>query len=98
MLDHAPTPVATLRRARAIARAAGLHHVYTGNVRDTEGGSTWCAGCGALLIERDGYRLGHWGLDGRGRCAECGSALAGRLEAEPGGWDGGRLPLGLGGP
>ena len=96
MLDHAPTPPATLRRARRIARAAGLRHVYTGNVRDAEGGSTWCAGCGALLIERDGYRLGHWGLDARGRCADCGTPLAGRFEAAPGAWGGGRRVLDLG--
>ncbi|MDX9759312.1 MAG: AmmeMemoRadiSam system radical SAM enzyme, partial [Bacteroidota bacterium] len=33
MRDHAPTPAATLRRARARARENGLRYVYTGNIR-----------------------------------------------------------------
>ena len=40
------TPAATLTRARGIAQANGLAHVYTGNVRDPEGGATRCTGCG----------------------------------------------------
>jgi len=32
-----------IERARAIAKANGLHHVYTGNVHDEAGGSTACA-------------------------------------------------------
>jgi pyruvate formate lyase activating enzyme len=32
----------TLTRARRIAIDAGLHYVYTGNVHDTEGGTTFC--------------------------------------------------------
>src|SRR5689334_4498774 len=55
MLDKPPTPPATLRTARAIARAAGLHHVYIGNVHDPEGDSTYCQACGAMLIGRDWY-------------------------------------------
>ena len=55
LLDAPPTPPATLARARTQALAAGLKHVYTGNVHDAAGQSTYCAGCGALLIERDWY-------------------------------------------
>ena len=54
-------PPATLRRARRIALAAGARYVYTGNVRDPEGESTSCHGCGALLIGRDRYNLTAWG-------------------------------------
>ncbi len=54
MLDHAPTPPATLTRARRIGLRNGLRFVYTGNVRDEEGGSTFCPGCGARVIGRDG--------------------------------------------
>ena len=42
-------------RAREIALSKGLHYVYTGNVHDRAGGSTFCPSCGALLIERDWY-------------------------------------------
>lgn len=86
MLQTPATPPETLRRARQIALDAGLPFAYTGNLRDPEGNSTWCPGCGALLIERDSYRLGHWGLDASGRCRQCGHALAGVFESRPGHW------------
>ncbi len=77
MQDIPPTPPATLREARRIARGNGLRHVYLGNVRDPEGSSTWCPGCGGLLIERDGYRLGEWRLTAQGACARCGAPCPG---------------------
>jgi pyruvate formate lyase activating enzyme len=46
MTDVPPTPPATLTRAREIALRHGLRYVYTGNVHDTDGGSTFCPGCG----------------------------------------------------
>jgi pyruvate formate lyase activating enzyme len=93
MRDIPPTPPATLTRARAIARGNGLHHVFTGNVQDPAGGSTYCAGCGALLIGRDWYELSTWGLDAHGACRACGTALAGVFEAEPGTWGRRRQPV-----
>ena len=92
MLDKPRTPPATLARAREIARAKGLKHVYTGNVHDRTGGSTWCPACGALLIERDWYELGAYNLDGN-RCRACGSEIAGRFERQPGTWGARRLPV-----
>ena len=85
MLDKPHTPPATLARARAIARARGLHYVYTGNVHDPEGGSTWCPNCGVRLIERDWYVLGEWNLD-HGHCAVCGCEIAGHFATRPGTW------------
>ncbi|RLQ22444.1 AmmeMemoRadiSam system radical SAM enzyme [Seongchinamella sediminis] len=84
MPDHAPTPAATLLRARDIARANGVHYAYTGNVRDRRGGSSWCHRCGQLLIERNGYQLGAWGLDAKACCSGCGEALAGHFSAQAG--------------
>jgi pyruvate formate lyase activating enzyme len=86
MLDRGDTPLATLRRARDIARSHGLHHVYTGNVRDPEGATTFCPGCGHRLIGRDGYRITAWNLDERGRCERCRRPCEGRFEARPGDW------------
>jgi pyruvate formate lyase activating enzyme len=74
-----PTPPATLRQARRIARDAGLHHVYTGNVRDREGGTTECPQCRAALIVRDGYDIPHYELTAEGRCRHCQTPLAGRF-------------------
>lgn len=93
MLDHAATPPATLTRARRIAMENGLRYVYTGNVRDPQGGSTWCPQCGSLLIERDGYRIGRWGLDATGHCLDCGAAVPGVFGERPGTWGARRLPV-----
>lgn len=97
MRDHPPTPLATLRRARAIARAAGSRHVYTGNVHDPEGDTTFCAGCGAPLIVRDWYELVRWNLAAEGTCPACGARLAGVFEEAPGDWGRRRLPVRMGG-
>jgi len=83
MRDLPPTPLATLERARGMALRNGLRYPYTGNVSDPGGSSTWCHGCGALLIERDRYRLGLWQLDRAGRCSSCDSPVAGRFAAAP---------------
>jgi len=91
--DRPPTPPATLTRARAIALANGLRYVYTGNVHDRAGQSTYCHRCGALLIERDWYSLGTWNLTEGGRCAACGERCPGVFEEQPGTWGARRLPV-----
>jgi pyruvate formate lyase activating enzyme len=95
MLDIPATPPSTLTRARRIARGNGVRYAYTGNVVDADGGSTYCHHCGALLIERDWYRLGAWKLDAEGRCTRCGTPCAGHFEARPGTWGAQRLPVRL---
>src|SRR5262249_14039020 len=57
LLDRPSTPPPTLSRARQIAIRHGLRYVYTGNVRDPEGASTWCHSCQSLLIGRDRYDI-----------------------------------------
>ena len=75
-----PTPLATLRRARRIARSQGLRFVYTGNVRDPEGEATSCPSCGAVLIERRGYTVRLRDLDEAGRCRRCAAVIPGRFD------------------
>ena len=86
MRDIAATPPVTLTRARQIALANGLEYVYTGNVHDSIGGSTYCPGCGDRVIERDWYQLGEWGLTESGECAACGAVIAGVFANLPGDW------------
>ncbi len=81
MNDVPATPAATLTRARDIARLAGLNYVYTGNVHDREGGSTYCPSCEAVVIERDWYRIGDYRLTESGACGHCGAPVAGRFGA-----------------
>jgi pyruvate formate lyase activating enzyme len=95
MRDIAGTPPATLRRARDIARAAGLHFVYTGNVHDPEGGTTYCAGCGKALIVRDWYEILDYALTPQGTCPDCGTALPGRFAAAAEHFGARRVPVSI---
>jgi pyruvate formate lyase activating enzyme len=98
MRDLPSTPAETLRRARRIAKSNGVHFAYTGNVHDADGGSTWCPSCDALLIERDWYQLGHWGLNPHGGCRQCGEPLPGHFDSAPGQFGARRQPIRISGP
>ena len=76
----------------------GVHYAYVGNVHDAEGDSTYCQGCGELLIGRDWYELTDWGLDAGGRCRACGTPCPGVFEAAPGDWGARRAPVRLARP
>ena len=91
-----PTPVSTVRRARAVALEEGLHFVYTGNVDDVSGGVTSCLGCGTPLIERDGYTILAYRLTSEGRCPRCGVALPGRFAESVGDFGPRRIPVRIG--
>lgn len=93
LLDHPATSLATLRRARSIARGNGLAHVYVGNLRDDDGAATFCAGCGARLIGRIGYDVTAWSLTSQGTCGACGRPCVGNFEAQPGTWGNRRQPV-----
>ena len=94
MLDKNPTPAATLTRAREIALEHGIRYVYTGNVHDEKGGSTYCHECSQRLIGRDWYVLKEWNL-AEGRCTRCGTACAGVFEESAGSWGAKRQPVRL---
>jgi pyruvate formate lyase activating enzyme len=79
MTELPPTPSATLSRARHIALDAGLHYVYTGNVHDPEGGTTYCPSCQHATIVRDWYDIRHYDLTPQGCCPICGSLIAGHF-------------------
>ncbi len=80
MGDISATPAATLTRAREIALGEGLNYVYTGNVHDEKGGSTWCPACHAPLILRDWYRIDDYRVTPDGHCPDCHTPIAGRFE------------------
>ena len=93
MMTHPPTPLATLLKAREVARAAGLAHVYIGNAHDKAAQSSYCEGCGKMVIGRDWYELSNWGLDAAGACTACGTAFPGVIEGAPGRWGSRRQPV-----
>lgn len=93
MLDKPQTPATTLKRSRQIALSKGLHYVYTGNIHDPDGGSTYCHNCKKVLIERDGYELGEYNLVKINQCKFCGTICAGHFNNEPGTWGAKRQPI-----
>jgi pyruvate formate lyase activating enzyme len=93
MGDRAPTPVATLEAARSIAQSLGLRYVYTGNIHDEAGQSTYCHVCGSRVIGRNWYDITLWNLSDDGRCESCGTPCAGIFAGACGAWGGRRRPL-----
>jgi pyruvate formate lyase activating enzyme len=96
LLEAGPTPAATLTRARHIALAEGIHYVYTGNVHDHEGGTTFCPDCSTPLVVRDWHRILEYHLTGDGRCSACGTAIAGRFGSQAGSFGQQRIPVRIG--
>jgi len=95
MMDVPSTPKSTLIRAREIAMANGVRYAYIGNVHDKQGDSTYCHGCGKMLIGRDWYVLSDWHLTTDGHCEYCGTQCAGLFQGKAGDWGAKRLPVRL---
>jgi AmmeMemoRadiSam system radical SAM enzyme len=95
MTDLPPTPASTLTRSRRIAMEEGLHFVYTGNVHDPEGGTTFCPQCKSALIVRDWHRIERYRLTAEGLCPDCGTKIPGAFEAfdAKGQWGRKRIPV-----
>jgi pyruvate formate lyase activating enzyme len=82
LLDHPPTPVETLVRARRIALDNGLRFVYLGNVYSSVGQKTSCPNCGKQVIQRNIYYVFEPRLKGN-RCGFCGTVIPGRFSSVP---------------
>jgi pyruvate formate lyase activating enzyme len=95
MSDVPATPPSTLIRARAIGLRHGLHYVYTGNVHNQDGDTTFCPSCHAPLIVRDWYQINRYRLRADGHCPDCGTAVAGRFAAKAGNFGRQRVPIAI---
>ncbi|NLO00813.1 MAG: AmmeMemoRadiSam system radical SAM enzyme [Bacteroidales bacterium] len=69
-LNLPPTPLENLHQLYTLAKKY-LHHVYLGNVPDDYRSSTYCPNCGALLVEREHYRIKIIQQGFKGYCTEC---------------------------
>jgi pyruvate formate lyase activating enzyme len=98
MTDIGPTPPATLTRAREIGQLAGLHYVYTGNVHDEEGGTTYCPSCENAVVVRDWYDIRSYRLGETGNCNFCGARVHGRYQKFGKPFGPKRIPIRLGVP
>lgn len=95
MSDVPPTPKTTLVRARDIALKQGLHYVYTGNVHNIEGDTTFCPKCHSVLIERDWYDINQYRLSSDGHCPDCGAEIAGQFDKKAGAFGARRIPISI---
>jgi len=68
--DLPPTPASTMQKAYDISKAEGLQFVYLGNLAAHPSESTYCPGCGEIVIGRRGYLITGYNLDGN-RCKNC---------------------------
>jgi pyruvate formate lyase activating enzyme len=93
MTSTPATPLSTLTEARRIALAAGLLHVYTGNVHDLSGGTTYCPSCHQPLIVRDWYHILSYTLTEYGACSHCGMKLPGHFDKFEGQFGERRIPV-----
>lgn len=72
-----PTPVGVLTDAREVARRAGLHYVYIGNVPEiADAETTFCPNCKKAVVEREFYIIRKITMKD-GNCAHCGTTIAG---------------------
>lgn len=74
---------ARLARARQIAIDHGLHYVYTNQSRDSEGTTTFCATCQAVLVERNAGSVARAELGDDARCPYCQTPVAGYFDRLP---------------
>ena len=93
MRDKKNTSLQTLKNARKIAKKNGINHVYTGNIHDEEGSSTYCPNCKNKVIGRDWFKLSNWELKVSGNCKYCETKIEGLFEDRPGEWGPKRLPV-----
>ncbi len=71
LTDADVTPLETLEGAVQIGKAAGLSHIYSGNVHGAGQENTCCHSCGKLLIRRSGFMLDEINIGVDGKCSDC---------------------------
>ena len=57
MTEKPSTNPEILKKARKIAMEVGLNYVYTGNINDEEGSTTYCPNCRKPVIVRNGFNI-----------------------------------------
>ncbi len=79
MSEHPATSPQTLINLRKLALSEGLKYVYTGNILDIEGSTTFCPNCGEILIQRHYFNLKISRLEGN-FCPKCKERIYGKFQ------------------
>ena len=84
MTDPPNTTAGMLAAAADIGRAAGLRHIYAGNLPGSVGAleNTHCAACHETLVARFGYQIRDYRITPDGRCPACATPVPGRWSAQ----------------
>lgn len=83
MRNNVRTPIPRLIRAREVALAEGVKHVYLGNVNGLDATNTYCKQCSQPLITRYGLNAQVIGLNQNGTCKHCGYDMNVKLFNSP---------------
>ena len=70
MTDRPATSISSLEKAYSAGKAAGLFHVYIGNVPGSSSENTYCSSCNELLVRRYAYQIENYMSEG-GKCPKC---------------------------
>jgi pyruvate formate lyase activating enzyme len=70
-----PTRVETMEKAYEMARRAGVHYPYLGNVKGHGYENTYCPSCGKKLIQRLGHTILSYNIRPDKKCPECGQSI-----------------------
>ena len=80
LLDHKRSEPQSIIDAREIALKKGIKYVYTGNIFDPKGSSTYCTTCKKKIIDRTGYTIKNIHISNN-KCEFCGSLIEGRFDS-----------------
>lgn len=76
LADSYPTPVERLENAYRIAKKESLSYVTLGNVPGHKYNSTYCPGCGKIIIKRNHTAVSEINIE-NGRCSYCAETIPG---------------------
>ena len=76
LMNLPATKIEKLHEARKIALNAGLNYVYTGNLRDEDGSTTYCPKGKKIAIKRSGFSVIENNVNKKGICS-CKEKIAG---------------------
>jgi pyruvate formate lyase activating enzyme len=77
LIDLAPTSEDVVIKAREVCMSTGMKYVYTGNIEDEKGSSTYCPDNNTPLIERQGFLVTQNLIDNEGKSTQCPSVIPG---------------------